>query len=59
MPNFQAPSSINLFFSVLAITLLVWVLRGLGLLSFIPGGVIWLLLFLSIGVGAIGSLQRR
>ncbi|MBW4690645.1 MAG: hypothetical protein KME27_02635 [Lyngbya sp. HA4199-MV5] len=36
------------FLAVLAMTVLVWVLRGIGLLTFIPGSVIWVLILLSL-----------
>lgn len=36
------------FLAVLAMTVLVWVLRGIGLLTFIPGWVLWVLILLSI-----------
>ena len=39
------------------ITLLVWILRGIGALGFMPGMVIWLLIFMSIGSGAIATFQ--
>lgn len=36
------------FLVVLALTAIVWLLRGLGLLTFIPGFVLWILILLSI-----------
>lgn len=49
-----------LFGMVLGITILVWILRGVKILSFIPGGVIWVLFLLSVGIGIINwQLQRR
>jgi hypothetical protein len=56
MRRLSLPSQI--FLSLLGATLLVWVLRGLTILSFIPGIVLWLLLLLTIGAGVITSLQR-
>jgi hypothetical protein len=56
MRRLSLPSRI--FLSLLGATLLVWVLRGLTILSFIPGIVLWLLLLLTIGAGVITSLQR-
>lgn len=47
-----------LFRIVVAITLLVWILRGLSLLVFLPGVVLWILLFLSIGLGILASISR-
>ncbi|WP_204137269.1 hypothetical protein [Halomicronema sp. CCY15110] len=56
MRRLSLPSRI--FLSFLGATLLVWVLRGFTILSFIPGIVLWLLLLLTIGAGVITSLQR-
>ena len=36
------------FLAVLLMTALVWVLRGVGLLTFIPGSVLWVLILLGI-----------
>ncbi|MBD2068894.1 hypothetical protein H6F93_15415 [Leptolyngbya sp. FACHB-671] len=47
-----------LFLSFVGITLVVWVLRGIGILTFLPGLVIWLLIFLSIGAGVFDFIQR-
>jgi hypothetical protein len=46
----------QLFLLSLAATIIIWVLRGLGLLTFLPGGVIWLLILLSIGTGVVNGL---
>ncbi|NJN58436.1 MAG: hypothetical protein HC840_14280 [Leptolyngbyaceae cyanobacterium RM2_2_4] len=46
------------FLSFLGITLVVWVLRGVGLLTFLPGLVIWLLILLSVGAGVFDFIQR-
>ena len=52
-------SPINqLFLGLLGLTTLVWILRGLTLLAFLPSLVIWILLLASIGVGIVGSLQK-
>jgi len=56
MRRLSLPSQI--FLALLGFTLLVWILRGLTILSFIPGIVLWLLLLLTIGAGVITSLQR-
>jgi len=56
MRRLSLPSQI--FLALLGITLLVWILRGLTILSFLPGIVLWLLLLLTIGAGVITSLQR-
>jgi hypothetical protein len=56
-------SSINrtltqLFGVLLGIGLAVWVLRGFGILTFIPGGVIKLLFLAAIAVGILSYIQR-
>jgi hypothetical protein len=42
----------------LAVTVFVYVLRGLGILTFIPGGVLWLLILLTIGTGIVYGIQK-
>lgn len=49
----------NIFAIILSSAILVWLLRGLGILTFIPGGVILFLLLLAIAVGMLNLLQRR
>jgi hypothetical protein len=56
MRRLSLPSQI--FLALLILTLLVWILRGLTVLSFVPGVILWLLLLLTIGAGVITSLQR-
>ncbi len=48
----------TVFLGILGVTIAVWVLRGIGLLTFIPGGILWVLLFLTIGAGVVDTLQR-
>lgn len=48
----------KLFLAALGLTALVWFLRGLALLAFLPGLVIWLLILLCFGLGIVSSLQR-
>ncbi|HIK46772.1 MAG TPA: hypothetical protein IGR64_18140 [Leptolyngbyaceae cyanobacterium M65_K2018_010] len=48
----------KLFLAALALTVGVWALRGLSLLAFLPGAVLWLLILLCFGLGIISSLQR-
>lgn len=60
----MSQSSLNrrltqLFGILLGISIAVWVLRGFGILSFMPGGIIWLLLLGAIAVGLISYTQRR
>ncbi|MEB3209869.1 MAG: hypothetical protein VKL39_00875 [Leptolyngbyaceae bacterium] len=50
--------SYRLFLMLLGITLAVWILRGLGILTFIPGGLIWLLILGTIGSGTFAAIQR-
>ncbi|MDB9526935.1 hypothetical protein PN498_13125 [Oscillatoria sp. CS-180] len=56
MKQLSIPSQI--FLGLLILTVLVWLLRGLTILSFIPGITLWILLLLTIGSGVITSLQR-
>ena len=44
---------------ILGITLVIWVLRGFGILGFIPGGILWLLLLSAIATGIWGIVQDR
>ncbi|WP_414543955.1 hypothetical protein [Nostoc sp. CCY0012] len=48
----------QIFGILLGIGLAVWVLRGFGILTFIPGGVIGLLLLGAIAMGIISYVQR-
>lgn len=43
---------------LLGVAIAVWVLRGLGFLSFIPGGLILLLFFGAIAIGIISHVQK-
>ncbi len=47
-----------LFRIVFVITLFVWILRGLSILAFLPGIVLWILLFFSVGLGILTQLSR-
>lgn len=40
------------------ITLAVWIMRGVGILTFIPGGILWLLLLGTIGAGTFAAIQK-
>ncbi|MEG4334632.1 hypothetical protein Q5691_16875 [Microcoleus sp. w1-18aA5] len=51
--------STRIFLTILTLTLLVWILRGVGILTFIPGGVIWILILLSFVAGILSTLLRR
>jgi hypothetical protein len=47
----------KLFLITLVVTAVVWILRGFGALTFLPGGVIWLLILLSLGTGVVNGLM--
>ncbi|OLT63748.1 hypothetical protein [Moorea producens] len=46
------------FGALLAITVMVYLLRGFGILTFLPGGILWLLILLSIGTGLVYGVQK-
>jgi hypothetical protein len=46
------------FLAVLGLTAILWILRGLSVLAFVPGLVIWVLILLCFGLGIVSSLQR-
>lgn len=48
----------RLFYIVLTLTLVVYVLRGLAVLSMVPGGVIWVLILLSLATGTLAMLVK-
>lgn len=48
-----------LFLIALGITLVVWVFRGLGILTFLPGMVLWVLLLITTGLGVVNLLYTR
>lgn len=52
----SSPARIFIFF--VALTVIVYVLRGLAILSMLPGSVIWALILLSIGTGIFAALQN-
>ncbi|MBE7382566.1 MAG: hypothetical protein F6J95_014280 [Leptolyngbya sp. SIO1E4] len=56
MRQLSVPTQV--FLGIFALTLIVWILRGLAILSFLPGIVLWILLLLTIGSGVLTSLQR-
>jgi hypothetical protein len=49
---------IQIFGVLLGMSFAVWILRGFGILTFIPGGVIWLLLLGAIAIAIISYAQR-
>lgn len=48
----------RLLISLIALTLITYLLRGLGLLTFIPGGVILILIALSILSGILYGIEK-
>ncbi|GEA27469.1 hypothetical protein MiAbW_02034 [Microcystis aeruginosa NIES-4325] len=48
----------SLFFSFLLVTVLVYILRGMGILSFLPGGLILLLILSSVVTGIIYGIDK-
>ncbi|MBD2355944.1 hypothetical protein H6G41_15165 [Tolypothrix sp. FACHB-123] len=59
----MSQSSLNrrltqIFGILLGIGIAVWLLRGFGLVTFIPGGIIWLLLLGAIAIGILSYVQK-
>ncbi|WP_341529125.1 hypothetical protein WKK05_07365 [Nostoc sp. UHCC 0302] len=59
----MSQSSLNrrltqVFGILLGVGIAVWVLRGFGILTFLPGGIIWLILLAAIATGIISYVQR-
>lgn len=46
------------FLITLGVTGLIWGLRGLSVLAFMPGLVLWVLILLCFSLGIISTLQR-
>lgn len=53
--RYLKPSTLA-FLIVLGVTLFVWTLRGIGILTFIPGSVLWLLFLLCIIAAVVSTL---
>ncbi|MCY7321129.1 MAG: hypothetical protein LH660_04845 [Phormidesmis sp. CAN_BIN36] len=49
-------SRVVVFFGVIGLTALVWLLRGIGLVTFIPGFVLWTLILLTIVLAIVNGL---
>ncbi|MGD1852990.1 MAG: hypothetical protein ACFB2W_01945 [Leptolyngbyaceae cyanobacterium] len=47
----------QLLLATMAMTTIVWILRGTGLLAFLPGIIIWLLLLACFAIALFSSLQ--
>ncbi|MCU0550041.1 MAG: hypothetical protein MUC48_11895 [Leptolyngbya sp. Prado105] len=54
--NQPSNSRATVYVVVLAMTAIVWILRGIGLLAFLPGFVLWILIFLSIVLTIVNGL---
>lgn len=48
----------SLFFGFLLVTVLVYILRGMGILSFLPGGLILLLILSSLVTGILYGIDK-
>jgi hypothetical protein len=48
----------SLFLISLGVTLLVYILRGIGVLSFLPGGMILLLILISVVTGILYGVDK-
>ncbi|MBD2302466.1 hypothetical protein H6G80_06070 [Nostoc sp. FACHB-87] len=48
----------QVFGMLLGIGITIWILRGFGLLTFLPGGIIWLFILGAIAVAIINFAQR-
>lgn len=51
-------SVLQIFWFCLGATVVVWLLRGLKILAFLPSSIIWILLILTFATGIVSSLQR-
>ncbi|NJM71001.1 MAG: hypothetical protein HC862_12645 [Scytonema sp. RU_4_4] len=59
MSSSKLNRTLNQAFGVfLGIAIAVWVLRGFGILAFVPGGVIWLLLLGAIAMAVLSYMQK-
>jgi hypothetical protein len=47
----------TVFLTIFCITLVTYILRGLGLLTFLPGGLMWALIFATVGAGVFSGIQ--
>ncbi|MEM7795623.1 MAG: hypothetical protein AAF579_14375 [Cyanobacteria bacterium P01_C01_bin.118] len=47
----------QLLLATMAMTAIVWTLRGTGLLAFLPGIIIWLLLLACFAIALFSSVQ--
>ncbi|MBD1844380.1 hypothetical protein H6F89_13460 [Cyanobacteria bacterium FACHB-63] len=54
--NQPSNSRAIVYIVVLALTAIVWILRGIGLLAFLPGFILWILIGLSIVLTIVNGL---
>jgi hypothetical protein len=47
----------TVFLTIFCINLVAYFLRGIGLLTFLPGGFMWALIFATIGAGVYSGIQ--
>ncbi|MBT9311277.1 hypothetical protein [Leptothoe kymatousa] len=47
----------QLLLATMAMTAVVWILRGVGLLAFLPGIIIWLLILACFAIALFSTLQ--
>lgn len=47
-----------IFASVVGLTVMLYLLRGMGVLGFMPGGTLWILILLSIASGIAYGVQK-
>ena len=62
MSNFTSPYAklfMRLSVGLIVVTIIVYILRGVGILTFIPGGIIYLLFLSAIALGFLSQLARR
>ncbi|MDX2097913.1 MAG: hypothetical protein SFW36_09065 [Leptolyngbyaceae cyanobacterium bins.59] len=55
--NYFASPEVTIFLALLGLTIFIWVLRGFALLAFLPSSILWILLFLTVGMGVWVALQ--
>lgn len=46
------------FAAMVGLTVMLYLLRGMGVLGFIPGGTLWVLILLSIASGIAYGIQK-
>ena len=51
--------ALRLFIILLLTAIAIWMLRGLGIITFLPGGIIWILLLVAIAASVFSRFQRR